>query len=390
MRTDYDAVVIGAGIHGAATAQALSARGYDVLVVERTAVAAGTSSRSSKLVHGGLRYLESGQFKLVRESLHERSWLLTHAPSLVRLVPFYIPVYRGSRRRPWQIRLGLALYAALTGFSRDGRFRRVPTTEWEGLDGLSDEGLKAVYQYWDAQTDDAALTEAVVRSAQRLGAEVLLPARVTGARLDDDGCRVTIDAAGESRQVQCRVLINASGPWVNRVLAEVIPEQPRLPVDLVQGTHIVVPGELERGIYYVEAEDGRAVFVMPWQGRVMVGTTEHLYTGDPADVQPTQTEIAYLLRTLARHFPAFSELTSHSVTEAFAGLRVLPTGTGTAFSRPRDTVLHTDRPRQPRLVSIYGGKLTAHRATAARVVDLVGESLPAKTPRVDWGDMVLE
>jgi glycerol-3-phosphate dehydrogenase len=173
---NYDVVVIGAGINGAGVAQAAVAAGYSVLILEKSAIAQGTSSRSSKLIHGGLRYLETAQFRLVRESLRERTLLLSNAPDLVQLKPFYIPVYRTTRRRPWQLRVGLSLYALLAGPERSAIFTTVPSSRWDRLDGLSTRDLQTVFSYNDAQTDDHALTKAVLDSAVNMGAEVAVPA----------------------------------------------------------------------------------------------------------------------------------------------------------------------------------------------------------------------
>ena len=185
MTETYDVVVIGGGIHGAGIAQAASARGFSVMVLEQTGIASGTSSRSSKLIHGGLRYLESRQFSLVRECLRERTLLLELAPQLIELKPFYIPVYQDTTRRPWLLHAGLSLYAVLGGLHPATRFRRVPQNQWKNLDGLDTAHLEAVFQYNDAQTDDAALTRAVMRSAQRMGAQLKVSATFTGARLGD-------------------------------------------------------------------------------------------------------------------------------------------------------------------------------------------------------------
>ncbi|HEY3486844.1 MAG TPA: FAD-dependent oxidoreductase, partial [Gammaproteobacteria bacterium] len=173
MQEHYDIVVIGGGIHGAGVLQAAAATGYSCLLLEQYAQPAlGTSSRSSKLIHGGLRYLETGEFKLVYQCLRERRLLLRNAPGLVKLKPFFIPVYRQTSRGPWQIRAGLALYSLLAGYGRRVRFRTVPRTRWSELDGLRQTDLQQVFQYADAQTDDAALTKAVITSAESLGAEV--------------------------------------------------------------------------------------------------------------------------------------------------------------------------------------------------------------------------
>lgn len=383
---EVDVIVIGAGIQGAGAAQAVAAAGYSVTVLEQRGIASGTSSRSSKLIHGGLRYLESGQFALVRECLRERALLLRNAPDLVRLVPHHIPVYRATRRRSWKLRLGLSLYALLGGLDPATRFSAVPRAQWPDLDGLRQDGLQQVFRYYDAQTDDAALTRAVVRSAETLGAQVRMPAEFVSAVAEGSGVRVRCrDSAGE-HELHCAALVNAGGPWINAVLECVEPHAETLAIDWVAGAHIVLPRRLTRGVYYAEApRDGRAVFVMPWRdGQTLVGTTERGYRGDPAAVAPTPAEIAYLLETVRHYFPACAPL---EPVEAFAGLRVLPHAEGEAFGRPRDTRLHATHGR--RVVSVYGGKLTAYRATAEKVVAMLRDVLPPRAQRADTRELPL-
>ena len=380
MTERYDLVVIGGGIHGAGVAQAAAAQGHSVLVLEQTALAAGTSSRSSKLIHGGLRYLESAQFALVRECLRERALLLKLAPELVRLRPFYLPVYRDTRRRPWKIRLGLSLYALLAGGNKISRYYSVPSHHWERLDGLSTDGLDAVYCYPDAQTDDAALTRAVMHSAQSLGAQLHMPALLQRVECRAQGAIVHYQMDQRSRQSECRTVVNAAGPWVNEVLQNVTPVPARIDIDLVQGTHIVIPQPLTHGIYYVEApRDHRAVFVMPWLGKTLVGTTETVYQGDPSRVRPLNSEIDYLWETYVHYFP-HNRNVPQDIFAVFAGLRVLPAKGGKPFGRSRETILHLDRPDKPRVLTIYGGKLTAYRTTAAAVMERLRPSLPTRRP----------
>ena len=176
MSDAYDVTVLGAGIHGAGAAQAAAAMGYRTLVLEKTGIASGTSSRSSKLIHGGLRYLEQAEFGLVRECLRERELLLKLAPDLVQLRRFRIPLYKDTRRRPWQLHAGLSLYALLAGLGSHATYRTLPRREWDKLDGLDTADLQAVFEYQDGQTDDAGLTGAVLRSAESLGAELRMPA----------------------------------------------------------------------------------------------------------------------------------------------------------------------------------------------------------------------
>lgn len=386
MAESYDLVIIGSGIHGAGIAQAAAARGLSVMVLEQAGIASGTSSRSSKLIHGGLRYLESGQFSLVRECLQERALLLKLAPQLVRLKSFYIPVYRDTTRRPWLLQAGLSLYALLGGLQPAAYFRRVPSGLWQNLDGLNTAGLEAVFQYNDAQTDDAALTHAVMRSAQQMGTQLKMPATFTGARLAQNGEHDSIIEYRHSGKIEtcaATVLVNAAGPWVQQVLGRITPAPAQLGIDLVQGTHIIVPGMLTQGIYYVEAEDKRVVFVMPWQGNTLVGTTESAYHGDPAAVRPLLQEQAYLMQTLAHYFPRYRS--DQQILAAIAGLRVLPSsGSGVeggvmpVNARSRETVLHLDRQDRPRLLTVYGGKLTTYRLTAERVMTRLAGVLPVR------------
>ncbi len=388
MTADHDVVIIGAGIHGAGVAQAAAAAGYSVLVLEQyDAIAQGSSSRSSKLIHGGLRYLESGQFHLVRECLRERSILLRNAPHLVELVPFHIPVYRETRRRPWKIVLGLGIYSLFSG----RRFRRIPRDAWDQLDGLRCDRLDAVFSYYDAQTDDARLTRTVLASARNLGADLVTAAEFMLARLQDDGVEVTYMHAGETVTVTARVLVNAAGSWVNRVLQRVIEpsgeSSAEFDCELVQGTHIVLPGRIAHPYYLEAPQDGRAVFVVPWKDNIMVGTTERSYNGDPADVAPQASEIEYLLEIYNHYFK--SAFRAADLVDAFAGLRVLPAGRGNASSRSRDTHLHTSGAAGPRVVSIFGGKLTSYRATAEKVLRRIRKRLPARRAVVDTRELEL-
>lgn len=375
----YDIVVIGAGIHGAGVAQAAAAAGHKVLVLEQNDVAAGTSSRSSKLIHGGLRYLETGQWRLVRECLRERRLLLQLAPGLVSLTPHFIPVYPHCRHRPWQLRVGLSAYALLGGLTAQTRFRRLPSEQWRDLDGLSTQGLEAVYQYWDARTDDAALTRAVIDSALSLGAVLRMPAGLHRAQWADGLWHIDYVPGDSGQRCTASVLINAAGPWVNTVLERITPSPDRVPVDLVQGTHLVVEGQLQHGVYYVEApRDGRAVFIMPWYERMLVGTTETPYQGDPGDVHPLEDEKDYLLETLHAYFPQYDD---SSLVDAFTGLRVLPAGQGSFTRRSRETLIHNHAVAGGRLVTVYGGKLTVYRLTAQRVMERIAPLLPRRKAR---------
>lgn len=374
-----DVAVIGAGIQGAGVAQALAAAGHSVRVLEKSHPAAGTSCKSSKLIHGGLRYLETMELGLVRESLKERATLLRIAPHLVRLVPFHIPVYRGMRRGPLTLRAGLSLYAMLGGLGKETRFSTVPKDSWDLLDGLNQDKLRTVFRYYDGQTDDAALCRAVITSAHELGAHVMLGAELIAAEADSHGWTLRYHQEEAVHELYARVVVNAAGPWVAQVLDHFTPKPPHREIDLVGGTHIEIEGTLDQGIYYTEApSDGRAVFSMPWKGRILVGTTEQP-TRDPDDPQPTQAEIEYLLETYNHHFPGRET----QVLDAWAGLRVLPRAKGAAFKRSREVVLIQNHKQRPSVLSVYGGKLTGYRATAERVLKRVAPSLGKAERKAD-------
>ncbi len=375
MTEHYDVIVVGGGIHGVGVAQAAACNGYSVLLLESVALASGTSSRSSKLVHGGLRYLEGYDFGLVRESLRERDILLRIAPDLVRLQPFHIPVYPDTTRRPLLLRTGLSLYALLDGLGRASRFSVLPKQSWDNLDGLDTRQLQAVFRYHDAQTNDADLTRAVMQSAIEQGAELACPAEFSAARITPAGCEISYRSENSEQRCMAHVLVNAAGPWADAVDQCIEPRPTAFPVDLVQGAHLVMQAPLRAGCYYVEApQDRRAVFLLPWGEHSLLGTTEHAYSGNPRDVRPLPEEQGYLLEVQQHYFPDRST----TVLEGFAGLRVLPAAGGMAFGRSRETHLRVDNPRKPRTVSIYGGKLTGYRATAGKVIDKLRRSLPPR------------
>jgi len=365
MPTDYDVVIIGAGIQGAGIAQAAASCGYRTLLLEKQAQAGmGTSCKSSKLIHGGLRYLENAQFALVRESLQERKRLLRNAPHLVKLIPFYIPVYTHSARPAWLIWLGLSIYSL---FSLKP-FRMIKRHDWDTLDGLQTQNLRQVFQYFDAQTDDQQLTQSVVESAIKLGAKVEFEAELLDSNYTDHH-QLHYRKHDRDFNVSTHYLINCSGPWTVQIQQKIQPPMPLPQLDLVAGSHIIIKRPLKQGAYYLQAGDQRAIFAIPWkQQMTLIGTTERHYTGEIEQLQPDDKEIDYLLENYNRHFKPPADRSD--IVERFAGLRVLRNAADTAFNAPRDTIIISNRDC-PGLITLAGGKLTTYRATAEQVVSTI-------------------
>lgn len=382
-RSTVDVAIIGGGIHGVGVAQAAAAAGYSVALFEKDRLAAGTSSKSSKLIHGGLRYLHQGELSLVRESLQERDILLKIAPHLVRLNRFYIPLYANSYYRPWQLRLGLGLYGLLAGHNPLRTSRPATAIECHQLPKLRD-GLKVLFRYEDAQTDDRLLTQAVALSARSLGARLFTDtALVLGKRIAE-GYELSLKRPEGFRTVRCRVLVNAAGPWINEVAASLGSDTPSLPVELVQGAHLILDKPLSSACFYLQSpDDQRAIFALPWNGGTLLGTTEIPYQGEPGQVEATAGEEAYLLRTLTWYFPEYGRVGEIGVRERMAGLRVLPTG-GDSFSRRSREIRFSEAlATGSGYLGIYGGKLTGYRATADRVLKRLAPVLGKRTRQAD-------
>jgi len=391
----YDVVIVGGGINGVGVAQAVASAGYSCLLIEKTGLAAETSSKSSKLIHGGLRYLENMDLGLVKESLYERSLLLKLVPDLVKLTPFNIPVYQETSRQSMIMHAGLGLYsflASLSAMSLDAklRYQRVSRSKWSELDGLNTQGLKNVFRYHDAQTDDAALTKAVMQSAIHYGAELECPAEVLKTDISASGCSVEYQLGSELKTVDCHCVVNAAGPWVNTVNEHVTSVQNKiasLGCELVQGSHLVLKSPVVNACYYLESpSDQRAVFLLPWKGGSLLGTTEHVFKGDLLRLKCLPSEQDYLLAVAQHYFPN----KTFDIANVMTGLRVLPQSSGNIFKRSRDTVLVTDDEQQPRLVSLYGGKLTVYRATADKVLQKLKRTLPAKKALASTTEIVLK
>lgn len=416
LRTEtFDVVVIGGGITGVGVALDAASRGYSVAIVERTDWAAGTSSRSSKMVHGGLRYLQNFDLGLVREALLERQLLVQLAPHLVYPTPFLVPTM-GDDRRSRRLGVGLNLYDVMAT-TRVGQARRERASRQAASDYWSPdrhrtiEGSEAVehipalepleprgaYLFYDCQTDDARLVLTVLGEAERFGAVPLNGAEVVG--LLEAGGRATgvecVDAeSGERFQVSAENVVNATGVWADRIRPDEIHDEADVPrIKPSRGTHVTVSLEklpIGDAACILPAGEDRTIFALPWYGRALIGTTDRDYDGDIAHVQPSGDDIDYLLDATNSYFGL--EITRDDLSGAYAGVRPL-----ISTGDPRKSV---DISRKAELyetssglLTITGGKLTTWRRMAKQVVDRMveraGREAPCRTAEIPLG-MVAE
>ena len=366
----YDLLVIGGGINGAGIARDAAGRGLRVLLVEQHDLAGHTSSSSTKLIHGGLRYLEYYDFALVRKSLVEREILLNAAPHIAWPLRFVLP--HDSHLRPaWMIRAGLFLYDHLA------RRRRLPGSETVDLRRHPagqplDPRYRTGFVYSDGWVDDARLVVLTVRDAFEHGAEVMTRTRCASIVRRGRNWSATLERADDGKlQVTARVIVNAAGPWVARFLDDASPVPAGHHPRQVKGSHIVVPRLFDHEFAYLfQAPDGRVVFGIPFEGDfTLIGTTERDYDGDLATPTIDDREIDYLVEMANRYFS--TDLSRADVVWTFAGLRpLLAASTDDPKSVTRDYVLELDE-HGPPLLSVYGGKLTTYRKLAEDVIDLL-------------------
>ncbi len=380
MSRSYDLCVIGGGVNGVGIARDAAGRGLRVLLVEAGDLAAATSSASSKLIHGGLRYLRYGAFSLVREALAERRRLLCHAPHIVWPQRILLPAGGVASPSTLMIRAGLFLYDHLAPHEplpASGRLRGEP----EAARYLKTRP-RTLFAYWDGATHDARLVVLIARDAAERGATIRLHTRFVEAHRRSDHWDVVIEAEGQRETVFARTLVNATGPWVDQINRRILPLSARRHaghLTLVQGSHIVVP-RLYPGDdgFLLPQPDGRIVFVLPFgAAHHLVGTTETAFSGDPGAVRPCAQEVAYLLAALRRHFARPPR--ENDMRFAFAGVRPLydPRARSmTAASRHYVLDLEAEGPDDPALLVVYGGKLTSFRALAEKAVDLLAGRFP--------------
>jgi glycerol-3-phosphate dehydrogenase len=382
----YDLAIIGAGINGAGIARDAALRGLKVVVFDKNDMCTGCSAISSRLIHGGLRYLEYGEVSLVYESLHERRYLRQTAGHLVEPLRICIPIYADARRGPLLIRLGMLAYDILSIRKKSPNHEMLSGAEMHAAEpGLNQQGLRAAARYFDAQ----------VTYAERLVLENLLAARSAGADIRTH-CEVTQisaaggamqsvtfeDSDGNEHQVAVNAVVNAAGPWVDRVLG-VAPGSSKRLIGGTKGSHIIV-GRFDgapKDAFYVEAEaDGRPFFIIPWNNQYLIGTTDIRYDEDLDHIRASDVEVEYLLNETNRVFPD-AALTRDDIHFAYAGVRPLPfkeDGPESAITRRHIIKVNKDIARG--FISIIGGKLTTYRSLAEQTVDKLAKLQRLKLP----------
>lgn len=383
MTETVDLLIIGGGINGAGIARDAAGRGLSVLMCEKDDLAQGTSSRSGKLVHGGLRYLEYYEFRLVREALIEREVLLENAPHIIWPLRFVLP-HSAEDRPAWLVRLGLFLYDHLGGR------KRLPGTRV--LDLRRDpEGAplkpkyKKGFEYSDCWVDDARLVILNALDAREKGATILTRTACTSARREGDLWRVelTDTRSGTRRTVMARALVNAAGPWVNDIIGRVVGTNSTRNVRLVKGSHIIVPKFWEGAqAYLVQNHDKRVIFINPYEGdKALIGTTDIPYDGAAEKVEADEAEISYLIDAVNRYFS--HGLRRSDVLETFSGVRPLyDDGAGNPSAVTRDYVFDLDDRGGAPILNIFGGKITTFRKLAEHAIQRLGPRFPSMG--ADW------
>ena len=378
MQPVYDLLIIGGGINGVGVARDAAGRGLSVLLVEQDDLAAHTSSLSTKLIHGGLRYLEYGEFRLVREALREREQLLAIAPHLIQTVRFVLP-HDPAIRPAWLVRLGLFLYDHLAPRGRlehSQRLRLLTDPRGAPLKPVSSIG----FEYSDCTVDDSRLVVLNALDARERGADIRVGVRLESARREDGHWLATLadTATGRKEEAQARILVNAAGPWVVETLNRRLGLDAGKNMRLVKGSHIVTPRLYEgEHAYLLQNPDKRVVFAIPYQGRfTLIGSTETPHNGPPGDVAISPDETLYLIDTINRWFKR--QLTPSEIVWSYAGIRPLfDDGSIQASAVTRDYAFDLDaRGGGAPLLSVFGGKLTTYRKLAEHAMRDLSPFLP--------------
>ena len=373
----YDIFIIGGGINGAGIARDAAGRGLKVFLAEKNKVGSATSSWSSKLIHGGLRYLENYEFKLVRESLIEREVITKIAPKITKPIPFIIP-HTKKLRSKFLIRLGLFLYDNLGGKTKIPKSSKINFNK--KFTNILQSHYKVGFQYYDVQVDDKKLVEININDAKKLGANVIENRKVINANRLNEGWEITLD---NNELVKSKILINAAGPWINEIVNNVIKVNSNKSIRLVRGSHIIIKKLYEEEVAFtLQNDDSRIVFVIPYKNEYsLIGTTE-VDVNTPDKPKISNEEKIYLINTINKHF--VKQISQEDIVDTYSGIRPLIEDFKEATRVTRDYVfdLNLESHNSP-LLNIYGGKLTTYRKLSEKVMEELSPYLP-NTKTKNW------
>ena len=371
MSETYDILIIGGGINGAGIARDASGRSLKVCLVDKNTVGSATSSWSTKLIHGGLRYLENYEFNLVRESLKEREIINYIAKDIVKPIPFIIP-HTPSQRPKWLIQIGLFLYDFLGGKSSMPKSKKININK--EIPNILKKNFNVGFQYYDLQVDDKELVRLNIEDAKKRGAKIIENKKIIKASREGELWSIKLE---NNEILKSKILINASGPWINDVLKNIIKLNIKNPIRLVKGSHIITKKLYKQEkAFTLQNNDNRVVFVIPFKNKYsLIGTTE-VEVDTPENPQIDNTEIEYLIKTVNKFF--IKQITSDEVIDSYSGIRPLIEDYKEASKVTRDYVfdLNISNNTTP-LLNIYGGKLTTYRKLSEKVLKSLDSYLPA-------------
>ena len=377
MKKKYDLFIIGGGINGAGIARDASGRGFSVFLADKGKVGSATSSWSSKLIHGGIRYLENYEFKLVRESLKEREIITNIASNITKPLPFIIP-YTSKLRSKLLIKLGLFLYDNLGGKSKIPKSSTINLKK--NYSKILNSDFSIGFKYYDVQVDDKKLVEMNIKDAKKLGSYVVEDCKVTDAQHDNKGWKIKLE---NNDIVRAKILINASGPWINEIIKNVININSNKSIRLVRGSHIITKKLYDDEVAFtLQNNDNRIVFVIPHKKIYsLIGTTE-VDVDTPENPIISEEEKLYLINTVNKHF--VKQITSNDIVETYSGIRPLIENFKEASKVTRDYIfdLNIENKNAP-LLNIYGGKLTTYRKLSEKVINELEPYLPIKNTK-NW------
>ena len=379
MNKIYDIFIVGGGINGCGIARDAVSRGYSVILAEKNDLSSGTSSASSKLIHGGLRYLENYEFKLVRESLKEREIISYIAPNITKPIPFIIP-HSKEMRPAWLVKIGLFLYDFLAGKSVIPKSKSINLLkEFPNL--LKNYFIKG-FQYYDIQVDDKKLTQLNALDAKKNNALILENTKVNNVERFKNYWKIFLD---NGQVITSKILINATGPWINEVVKDIIKIKSKKSIRLVKGSHIIIKKLYNQEVAFtLQNKDRRIIFVIPYKEKYsLIGTTE-VEVKSPENPKINEEEIKYLIKSANNYF--IKQINSSDIVDTYAGIRPLIEDFKEATKVTRDYIfdLNVDDQLSP-LLSIYGGKLTTYRKLSDKVFDELKLFLPSHTGK-SWTD----